>query len=329
MFIFLARFREIVGVMTVLLVGAFLQPLRFNVPLTKYCHSGIWFLIYVAYFYIIKLCMLSINQNKIDMKKLLWTVGAMMCAMAMFTACSDDDDNNGGNGEIKEKKLVRVERQGEGSSYKEITLFDYDVQGRLSKITYTDEDGDNLDVYTVIYSTDKITVSAEDGDVENIYDFNDDGSMEKWTNEYYMYGDRDQCLCQYSDGYLSRMDYTYFEDLLPEGEEMYDIYHVSDGNLTVVEYVRIHGQEKNVGTDTIEVSEVKNNMNIDFIYNECFASDYGHEFLFGVTGNRYQNLPARIFDDEDETVFEYTVDEEGYVRKAKTDYEIYTFIYEE
>ena len=41
-----------------------------------------------------------------------------MCAMAMFTACSDDDDNtgngkgpgDGGTGvEVKEKKLVRVE----------------------------------------------------------------------------------------------------------------------------------------------------------------------------------------------------------------------------
>ena len=328
MFIFLARFREIVGVMTVLLVGAFLQPLRFNVPLTKYCHSGIWFLIHTAYICIIKLCMLSINQNKIDMKKLLWTVGAIICAMAMFTACSDDDDNNGGNGEIKEKKLVRVEQQSAGYSDKEIILFNYDAQGRLSKITYTNEDGDNLDVYTVIYSTDKITVSAEDGDVESVYELNDDGYMEKMTNVYYNEY-RDECLCQYSNGYLSRMDYTSFEELLPEGEEMYDIYHVSDGNLTVVEYVRIHGQEKSVGADTIEVSEVKNNMNIDFIYNECFASDYGHEFLFGVTGKRYQNLPARIFDDEDETVFEYTVDEEGYVRKVKTDYEIYTFIYEE
>ena len=49
------------------------------------------------------------------MKKTLWMAGAMMCAMAMFTACSDDDDDFKGNGEgvgnggsgvvVKEKKL--------------------------------------------------------------------------------------------------------------------------------------------------------------------------------------------------------------------------------
>ena len=96
----------------------------------------------------------------------------MLCAMMCFTACSDDDDNNGGgNGdgagdggsgvEVKERKLVRVEEQGEGESVKDITLFEYDSEGRLSKITESPEDGSYENEKTVTYGDGRITVAGE------------------------------------------------------------------------------------------------------------------------------------------------------------------------
>ena len=93
----------------------------------------------------------------------------MLCAMACFTACSDDDDNNGGgngNGagdggsgvEVEVRKLVRVEEQGEGESVKDLSLFDYDSEGRLSKITETDDAESYKVVKTVTYADGRVTI---------------------------------------------------------------------------------------------------------------------------------------------------------------------------
>lgn len=284
------------------------------------------------------------------MKKTIWMAGALMCAIAMFGACSDDDDEFKGNGEgagnggsgvvVKEKKLVRVEEQSEGSSYKDITLFSYDAQGRLSKITETDEDGDYSYDYTVIYGTDKVTVVSEDND-ETVYELNGDGYMEECVDEGSDY--RYVCNYSYSGGYLSRADFTYYDlidgEWVPDGEIEYSEFTTSGGNLKGSYYVYEYKEDgKTVREEehgTFEASNVANNMNIDFIYNEYMG--WEDEYLLCIAGKRYQNLPERLDSDGYTVDFEYTVDDEGYVRKARItekegDYEyveIYTFIYEE
>ena len=284
------------------------------------------------------------------MKKTIWMAGALMCAIAMFGACSDDDDEFKGNGEgagnggsgvvVKEKKLVRVEEQSEGSSYKDITLFSYDAQGRLSKITETDEDGDYSYDYTVIYGTDKVTVVSEAND-ETVYELNGDGYMEECVDEGSDY--RYVCNYSYSGGYLSRADFTYYDlidgEWVPDGEIEYSEFTTSGGNLKGSYYVYEYKEDgKTVREEehgTFEASNVANNMNIDFIYNEYMG--WEDEYLLCIAGKRYQNLPERLDSDGYTVDFEYTVDDEGYVRKARItekegDYEyveIYTFIYEE
>ena len=273
-----------------------------------------------------------------------------MCAIAMFGACSDDDDEFKGNGEgagnggsgvvVKEKKLVRVEEQSEGSSYKDITLFSYDAQGRLSKITETDEDGDYSYDYTVIYGTDKVTVVSEDND-ETVYELNGDGYMEECVDEGSDY--RYVCNYSYSGGYLSRADFTYYDlidgEWVPDGEIEYSEFTTSGGNLkntySLYEYEEDGKTIKEEGHGTVKTSSVANNMNIDFIYNMYMG--WEDEYLLCIAGKRYQNLPERLDSDGYTVDFEYTVDDEGYVRKARItekegDYEyveIYTFIYEE
>ena len=285
------------------------------------------------------------------MKKTLWMTGVMMCAMVMFTACSDDDDDFKGNGEgvgnggsgvvVKEKKLVRVEEQSSSSPNKYVTLFDYDAQGRLSKLSRTSENSNSSDDYTVVYGDKKITVIDEEDGEDEVYELNNDGYVVKHVTEYSGY--RDECEYKYSGGYLNRVDYTYFEmendKWVSSGNPEYKVLHVSGGNLKSVDHIFEYEEDgekiTDVGHSTIEVSNVANNMNIDFIYNGLFS--YSNEYLLCITGERYQKLPARMESEGYVAEFEYTVDDEGYVREATVatkigDYgyvEIYTFIYEE
>ena len=285
------------------------------------------------------------------MKKTLWMTGVMMCAMVMFTACSDDDDDFKGNGEgvgnggsgvvVKEKKLVRVEEQSSSSPNKYVTLFDYDAQGRLSKLSRTSENSNSSDDYTVVYGDKKITVIDEEDGEDEVYELNNDGYVVKHVTEYSGY--RDECEYKYSGGYLNRVDYTYFEmendKWVSSGNPEYKVLHVSGGNLKSVDYIFEYEEDgekmTDVGHSTIEVSNVANNMNIDFIYNGLFS--YSNEYLLCIAGKRYQKLPARMESEGYVAEFEYTVDDEGYVREATVatkigDYgyvEIYTFIYEE
>lgn len=255
------------------------------------------------------------------MKKLTWMVGAMLCAMACFTACSDDDDNNGGgngngagNGgsgvEVKERKLVRVEEQGEGESQKYITYFAYDSEGRLSKITETDEAGDYEDEKTVTYADGQITVAGEYE--EDVYVLNGDGYVQTLSYDYEE--GREDCTYTYSNGYLSRITYTYYENVdgewvKDETEEM-DEFSVAGGNLS--KFVYRYGSE--VDEVTVEASSTPNNMNLDYLYDQWLGSE--SEFLLCIAGKRYQNLPARITGEGYARTYEYTVDGDGYVTKA-------------
>ena len=245
----------------------------------------------------------------------------MLCAMACFTACSDDDDNNGGgngngagNGgsgvEVKERKLVRVEEQEGNDGTKYITHFAYDSEGRLSKITESPEDGSYEDEQTVTYGDGQITVAGEYD--EDVYVLNGDGDVQTLSYDYEE--DREDCTYTYSNGYLSRITYAYYEyvdgEWVKEESEEVTEYVVSDGNLSKV-FSNDYNEEYEM---TVEMSSTPNNMNIDYLYDQWLGSE--SEFLLCIAGKRYQNLPARITWEGYARTYEYTVDGDGYVTKA-------------
>ena len=256
----------------------------------------------------------------------------MLCAMACFTACSDDDDNNGGgngdgagNGgsgvEVKERKLVRVEEQEGNDDTKYITYFAYDSEGRLSKITETDDAGGDEDVQTVTYGDGRITVAGEYD--EDVYVLNGDGYVQTLSYDYEK--DRKDCTYTYSNGYLSRVTYTYYEKVdgewvKDEWEDTYEL-TVADGNLSKLVYR--YGSEAE--ETTFEMSSTPNNMNIDYLYNLWMGNV--DEFLLCIAGKRYRNLPARITADTYMVTYEYTVDGDGYVTKAVEKVNDYTYTY--
>ena len=142
----------------------------------------------------------------------------MLCAMACFTACSDDEGNGGeGNGdgagdggsgvEVEVRKLVRVEEQEEGECVKDITLFEYDSEGRLSKITETDDVGGDEIVREVVYSDGRVTVAGKHS--EDVYVLNGEGDVESLTYEGVDW--REVYAYSYLDGYLSQMVFAYYE----------------------------------------------------------------------------------------------------------------------
>ena len=266
------------------------------------------------------------------MKKLVWMVGAMLCAMACFTACSDDEGNGGeGNGdgagdggsgvEVKERKLVRVEEQGEGESVKDLSLFDYDSEGRLSKITETDDAESYKVVKTVTYADGRVTVAEEDG--EDVYVLNGEGYVESLTYEGEDW--REVYAYSYSDGYLSRMTFAYYEyvdgEWVKEEPEEVTEYVVADSNLSkcVSRYGSVESER------TVEASSTLNNMNIDYLYAQWLGN--GDEFLLCIAGERYRNLPASITIGGNVMTFEYEVDGDGYVTEVvgKNGSQIYTY----
>ena len=266
------------------------------------------------------------------MKKLVWMAGAMLCAMMCFTACSDDDDNNGGgNGdgagdggsgvEVEVRKLVRVEEQGEGESVKDITLFEYDSEGRLSKITETDDAGGDEIVREVTYSDGRVTVAGKHS--EDVYVLNGEGDVESLTYEGEDW--REVYAYSYLDGYLSQMVYAYYEyvdgEWVKEEPEEVTEYVVADSNLSkcVSPYGSMESER------TVEASSTLNNMNIDYLYAQWLGN--GDEFLLCIAGKRYRNLPASITSGGNVMTFEYEVDGDGYVTEVvgKNGSQIYTY----
>ena len=256
----------------------------------------------------------------------------MLCAMACFTACSDDDDNNGGgngngagNGgsgvEVKERKLVRVEEQEGNDGTKYITHFAYDSEGRLSKITESPEDGSYENEKTVTYGDGRITVAGEYE--EDVYVLNGDGYVQTLSYDYEE--DREDCTYTYSNGYLSRMTFAYYEyvdgEWVKEEPEEVTEYVVADSNLSkcVSRYGSMESER------TVEASSTLNNMNIDYLYAQWLGN--GDEFLLCIAGKRYRNLPASITIGGNVMTFEYEVDGDGYVTEVvgKNGSQIYTY----
>ena len=271
------------------------------------------------------------------MKKFNVLFTALLCASVMFVGCSDDDDNeNGGNGEgagnggsgviVKPKKVVKMietstwEDGGNTGSSKDTTLYAYDAEGRLSKITKLSGDLSNReDVSNITYASDKIIItdvpnSSTDVSTPSIIELKD-GRAIKTTSNGTDYSR--EVAYSYSGKYISEM--------ISKQTEIYDgqehiymdtmIYSVKDGNL--VNY--IYSDKDDDDISTMEMSSVDNNMNIDLVYGDIAEIGDGATLLC-VTGDRFKKLPAKeiykeVGDEDDIITYAYEQDKDGYVTK--------------
>lgn len=252
-------------------------------------------------------------------------MGALICGLAFFSCSDNGGDGEGeGNGNgagdggsgvtVLSKKVVKtVEYDEETPEQKDVTLYAYDAEGRLSKMTETNADETYSEVYTVTYSDNQIKIVRDDDDEDvEIYDL-ENGFVKKMSslNSYYKL----EATYTYEDEYLATskaVGYNFSGDSWQTDLEESYTCEVKDGNLV-----------KSVDEDyvvTVETSKVENNANIDIIYNDVVG--WRNEFLLCIAGKRFKNLPARVEGKVPSTqegyivTYEYTVDKDGYVTKV-------------
>lgn len=252
-------------------------------------------------------------------------MGALICGLAFFS-CSDNGGDgegegngngagNGGSGvTVLSKKVVKtVEYDEETPEQKDVTLYAYDAEGRLSKMTETNANETYSEVYTVIYSDNQIKMvsDGEYGDTE-IYDL-ENGFVKKMSSSSSYY--KLEATYTYEDDYFTTskaVGYNFSGDSWQTDLEENYTCEVKDGNL-----VKFIDEDYVV---TVETSKVENNANIDIIYNDVIG--WRNEFLLCIAGKRFKNLPAKIEEkvpstqDGDVLTYEYTVDKDGYVTKV-------------
>lgn len=210
-------------------------------------------------------------------------------------------------------------------THKSERLFTYDELNRIS--TY--EEYDYIDNQRMLdwsdsysYSDNTITCleKAEDKnqifEYKTIYKLDEEQNVKTWTCEYNETGqpeiDRGELF--YENGYFSgsRAEVSNFE---PSTDQAI----WEDGNL-----VKAGETDEPRATTNIEYSHIPNNSNIDFNYLlsqtewlDCLAFEGSGIKAFGYFGKRSVYLMSKEKDgyNNDEHVFEYRTDNEGYIRE--------------
>lgn len=217
------------------------------------------------------------------------------CVAMVFVSCSDDDDDNGTSfGGKQISKITYTDNDGEVTSY--YNNFGYDKEGRVTGYHWEDkEDGTKLDV-TYSYEKDKITrKEIEKGfnytdHIEAIYHLNDKGIVISETGDYttatYHYDNSNQLLSIESK----------------DGDDDYS-FEWSNGNITKQVYTY----------------ETKN-----FTYNSNALKSFGINYLiedtpdnilwvYGYFGAKNKNLMAS----KNGSTYEYEFDKDGNVTTMK------------
>ncbi len=260
------------------------------------------------------------------MKKFYFALMALFCATALFTGCSDDDDDEKGNGqgsgngsgvEILSKKIVKIISHNETESEKFITLFQYDANNRLSKMTEIEEDGTEKEVTDIIYEDNKITITTTSTENKSVIQLRD-GKAVSYIE--YWEGDRIDFVYNYSGKYLSNYTAKYFRERNSWREEGVAnvVYTVKDANLEEMSYVYTSHYDEDANekvSNKFELGVLDNNTNLNLY---SFILD-DNTFLFDVVGDRFKKLPVKIISTdegkEDITTYTYEVDKDGYITK--------------
>lgn len=226
----------------------------------------------------------------------------MMLLATVFVACSDDDDEKDDDKPTTKQKLVSkiVESDSDGS---EETLFEYDKNGLISKITNEEE------TYKFTIEDTKITVETyEEGSV-------------RYKEEYQLNDKRLVTSCKYNNSYSSTDGMYNFKT---------DFYTYDDNNQLIK-----CGDYTFTWKDG-NITEQKDNNGFSYAYNYFpneyksylgwfvgGLEDFSNHFImdYGYMGKRNKNLVKQTTEienmDQSTYTYEYKYDSDGYVTSIK------------
>lgn len=265
------------------------------------------------------------------MRKFYLFMAAVFCAATTFTGCSDDDggnDGSGGNGQgagnggsgvvVLAKKVAKVSVLNDEGEVSETYLFNYDQEGRVSKIiNQYGPGGGYQEEKTFSYGDNKITITEDDE--ESVITLKD-GKAVSYTEKDGNY--EDTYSFTYSGNYLYQVENV--EKHLSNGNWSVDYeskttYNVKNGNLSSVKNVwKEEEEEAETATGFFQYGNVANNANIDLGF-ICYDMDAAELHVLCVLGARYQNLPASMSSRDGgwtyDVNYSYVVDKDNYVTK--------------
>lgn len=229
-----------------------------------------------------------------------------------FASCKDDEPEGGENGNLKEKKLVKIEEQ--YSDYTESYTYKYDKDNRLSSSLYKyGESEDDMSETIFEYLANSIE-EREDGNLEvkYIYDTNINNRISKMEKPYGMEGD---VLLSYDKNFnLVETKSTFKEDcyfykLIWENDNVVKL--ISDRNTYDITYTNT--ENKNLSFALLAWIE-------DFMLDSPLF--YVHPELAGI---KTKNLIEKITCNENSentsytntNIFSYEFDKDGYVERIK------------
>ena len=234
-------------------------------------------------------------------------------AAISFNACSKDDnqnndDNNGHGGNTRLVSEITVYYGGGGH---DIYNFEYDNQGRITKIMYNDGGGDlvfsyssrsvniklvDSDGYDGIYFT---GILNEQGNIVSLFEDDHDGN----SYEYIMSYDKNGYLSswRYSDD-----DYEKEEYLTWENGDLVQI------NLSELEQNPEWGEDDEYYDEAyFEYTDYPAKLNIDIVYGLCLSNDFGDTpWFFGAFG-LLGRTSSHLIKSWDNCEFSYELDDDG------------------
>lgn len=225
-------------------------------------------------------------------------MGIFALIAGLVTSCNKDDDENEGEATAREKKLVKV-FFGDDEWYE----FKYDNEGKcISQIYYAENQRDGYDLFK--YEGNRIICDEYEEDDTHFgtttFILNSNGFIESWEliidershliASKYNYDSQGQLISIYSmEGDESNSwSYSY------EWENGNIVKGTERGSLVVYKY-----------TNSIHTSALKNNTDFSFEY----LTD---PILCNKTGVPCKNLPVSKEQGGKETIYEWTMDGEGY-----------------
>lgn len=244
------------------------------------------------------------------MKKLFLIVAALFVAVS-FSACSDDEDDGGGNAISIVSQIIQQDEDGGTMIWK----FDYDNQGRVTKMTHEDE-------YTLFsYSSNYIDITEHysGNDLNYKATLNSKGYIASITETDRETGAKNTTNYEYnSNGYLIKETWT--------GETGYLQCTWNNGDLI---------NEHRTGTDPMDYNyEYTSHIakqNIDlfaFMYGYCHVDDPDFLGVSGLLGKKSAHLIKSSTSQEDaNNTFDYELDGNGNPIKVTMTSEYETTIY--
>ncbi len=258
------------------------------------------------------------------MKKLRLFAAMLLFASVFigFNACSSDDKDDDGGIEPKERKVTKIVN--EYDDYISTETFAY-FNGKLSKHTasYNNEEGLENDL-KITYEGSKVIMNGLlDGYKATLtYTLTNGLATSCSIISDEEDGKETKCTFKYSDGYLTNFIVQY-----PNGEWQQFIYAYANGDVEKVQQTEYGNYKFTYSND-----ELKGGILNPLFYDNIFPFDHITAFHAGILGKSTKHLA--IFGEAKEGDFistnncVFAIDNEGYVKTAKTNRNKYTYTFE-